>query len=135
VNPRHPPILHYSHVEKPISELACDNFRIALFASSDFASNNVRVQAGDVFLLVTDGLLEATNKVGAEFGIDGAKQALTAAAEEPISTLADRIFEAAKGFGRISDDESILLIRCLLPEPAAEMTYIRNPATDPKRLQ
>ena len=107
----HPPILHYSRVKRTISELACDNLPVALFTPKEFASNKVGVHAGDVFLLVTDGLLEATNKAGAEFGVEGAKKVLTAAAEEPISTLADRIFEAAKSFGRISDDESVLLIR------------------------
>ena len=124
----HPPILHYSRVNKTVAELACDNLPVALFTPKEFASNKVGVHAGDVFLLVTDGLLEATNKAGTEFGVEGAKKALTAAAEEPISTLADRIFEAAKSFGRISDDESILLIRSWLPEPVpALVARAHNP--------
>lgn len=124
----HPPILHYSRVKKTILELACENVPVALFAPKEFASNKVGVHTGDVFLLVTDGLLEATNKAGAEFGLEGAKEVLTAAAEEPISTLGDRIFEAAKSFGSINDDESILLIRSWLPEPVpALVTHTHTP--------
>jgi Stage II sporulation protein E (SpoIIE) len=107
----HPPILHYCRANKTITERACNNLPVGLFTPQEFVGDIFSAQAGDVFLLLTDGLLEVTNQSGAEFAVEGLKKVLLSAADKPLSTLADHIFEAAKAFGRTSDDESLLLIR------------------------
>jgi serine phosphatase RsbU (regulator of sigma subunit) len=107
----HPPILHYCRATKTVTERACGNLPVGLFAQKEFTGDILSVHTGDVFLLLTDGLLEATNRAGEEFGIEGPKRVLLSAADQPLSALADNILEAAKAFGRIGDDESLLLIR------------------------
>jgi len=108
----HPPILQYRGDNRATRELSCQNFPVGLFSPHEFAGDCVAAGKGDVFLLYTDGLLEVTNKAGAEFGIEGMKTALVFNGDEPLRAVADRIYASAKAFGRTDDDESLLLIRC-----------------------
>ena len=65
-----------------------------------------------MFVLFTDGLLEVTNKAGAEFGLEGIKAVLSSSEHETLRALANRILQAARAFGHTNDDESLLVVRC-----------------------
>jgi hypothetical protein len=113
----HPPILHYCPDHRAIDhramkELSCPNLPLGLFSPQTFSADSIAGGKGDLFLLCTDGLLEVTNKANTEFGIEGMKAVLSSMGHEPLDAVADRVFAAAKAFGRSDDDESLLLIRC-----------------------
>jgi len=46
-------------------------FPLGLFEGFGYASRRVRYEAGDVFVLVTDGIVEAADGLDAEFGFEG----------------------------------------------------------------
>jgi serine phosphatase RsbU (regulator of sigma subunit) len=108
----HPPILHYCSANRISKELSCPNMPLGLFSTQAFSAGVVTACKGSLFLLCTDGLLEVTNRANVEFGIEGMKAVLSSTNHEPLNTVADRAFEAARAFGRTEDDESLLLIRC-----------------------
>ncbi len=108
----HPPILRHCRDDRATKALSCSNLPVGLFSPSEFAADFVSACKGDLFLLFTDGLLEVTNKAGAEFGIEGMMAVLSSTDHEPLKALADRVFEASRAFGRADDDQSLLLVRC-----------------------
>ena len=78
-----------------------------MFALGKFASDTVSPRQGDVFVLFTDGLLEVTNKSGAEFELERITAVLSSRQHETLRALDNKILQAARGFGRTDDDESM----------------------------
>ena len=65
----HPAILHYHAATQEISEVACSNLPLGMFDRQPFVSGTVGCAPDDLFLLLTDGLIEVTDKQGEEFGL------------------------------------------------------------------
>ena len=66
---------------------------------------------GDTLLLFTDGITEATNKDGEEFGEAGLIEAVRAEQDLPIERLQDRILEKVSTFsGREQEDDITLVV-------------------------
>jgi phosphoserine phosphatase RsbU/P len=81
----HPPILHYHALTREISELACSNLPLGMFSGQQFVSGSVQCAPDDLFLLLTDGVLEVTNDKDEEFGLAGVKTVISAHAGNPPS--------------------------------------------------
>ena len=109
----HPPILHYHAATGEISELACRSLPVGLLPDSRFQSSSVECAPGDLFVLTTDGLLEAANDAGEEFGLSGIKTAVSQSAGFPLERLNEAVVQAARRHGRIVDDQSLVLVRGL----------------------
>ena len=74
----------------------------------------VQVHPGDVIVLYTDGITEATNGTGEEFGVRGLEELIAAYASLPARGLVDLIFqkvEAYSGRTRPVDDQTVVAIR------------------------
>src|SRR5260370_3532370 len=84
----HPPILHYHAATKEISEVACSNLPLGMFGGQHFVNGSVQCAPDDLFLMLTDGLLEVTNAADEEFGLAGVKSGMSAhAGNSPIAAL------------------------------------------------
>ena len=66
----------------------------------------------DLFLLLTDGLLEVTNAKDEEFGLAGVKVVMSAHVRDPLSMIFERVLNAINRHGHANDDQSVLLVRC-----------------------
>ncbi len=69
---------------------------------------------GDVFVLVTDGVTEARNPAGDEYGEDRLSAAIAAAAQLPALAIRDRIMADLNAFGAGTDphdDQTIVVVR------------------------
>src|SRR5580704_13731529 len=108
----HPAILHYHAATDEISDVSCLNMPLGMF-ESDFDSASVECAPHDLFLILTDGLLEVTNPKGEEFSSAGIKPVLLANAAGPLSAIFDAILNAARLHGHAADDQSMLLVRRL----------------------
>jgi len=95
----HPPILQHCREGRSTKELACSNLPVGLFSPREFGGDFVSPRKGELFLLRTDGLLEVTNKAGAEFGITGMEALLGSVDHQPWNAVADGILEATRAFG------------------------------------
>jgi serine phosphatase RsbU (regulator of sigma subunit) len=67
---------------------------------------------GDVFVLYTDGLLEALDAEGTMFGLERLRAAVEEVADRPVDVICARVLdEAAHWASRQSDDRSVLVAR------------------------
>jgi Stage II sporulation protein E (SpoIIE) len=66
---------------------------------------------GDLFALLTDGLIEVFNRDRDELGFDWAKGVLRSSDGQPLSAIANRLLTDARAFGAQLDDQTVLLIR------------------------
>lgn len=108
----HPSILHYHAATKEISEEAAySNMPLGMFDGQKFASGTVECGTDDVFLMITDGLLEVANSKQEEFGLVGVKAVMAAHGGDPLVEISHAIRDAAKRFGHAGDDQSLLLVR------------------------
>jgi sigma-B regulation protein RsbU (phosphoserine phosphatase) len=73
-----------------------------------------RVAPGDLVVLYSDGITEATDAAGNEFGLARLESSLRAAAGLSATELVKRVIEDVKGFldhEKPHDDQSILVLR------------------------
>jgi phosphoserine phosphatase RsbU/P len=76
---------------------------------SDYSEMELRLHSGDRVLMYTDGILEATNSKGEEFGISRLEQALQKPGASAQSILAD-VQQFAHG-GTLADDATAVVLR------------------------
>ena len=69
----------------------------------------VKIGAGDIVLLFTDGITEAANKDGVMYGQERLEQALNRYADLPVGKLVDRIIEEVKAFQEEQLDDMTLV--------------------------
>lgn len=90
-----------------------ENARPPLGVSMGMPSPTTRVPAGpgDLFALVTDGMSEVSDREGRQLGVEGLEAVLREMGSEPLSVIADALFERARKHGRQTDDQTLLLAR------------------------
>lgn len=109
-NAGHPPPLLVHAGE--IIRLDATGLPIGMFCSERFSSRIVQLARGDTLLLYTDGLLEAQNAIGVEYGIERLA-ALAAAANRQPKVVVDACLRDLAGFRGVpgvDDDLTILAI-------------------------
>jgi serine phosphatase RsbU (regulator of sigma subunit) len=109
----HPSILHFSATTNEVTRLECPNMPLGILPSGDFVTCEIRTEAGDVFALYTDGLLEVVNAAGEEFGLKSLQVELQKYGKEPLDAICRSLQESVARHGAQFDDQSLLLIRQL----------------------
>jgi serine phosphatase RsbU (regulator of sigma subunit) len=116
-------VLHYSNAGSPA--LACCSKKGQLTESTlvdppvglpfeiEYHQSQWQLNPGDVFMLFTDGLYEAKNADGDEFGLEKVHQLLIRHRNLAPQRLAERIFREVARYsgGKIRDDIAILVFR------------------------
>lgn len=108
----HPPLLHYVNSKGEVREYPPLDLPLGVLPEETFRSEQVVCQAGDVLLLLTDGLTEVFDKNGNEMGIEPVKDALKKSATQDLDKLSAGIREVALNFGKQIDDQTMLIVRC-----------------------
>jgi len=112
-NAGHPPPLLICGDE--IARLDATGLPIGMFCSERFSSQIVRLAPGEMLLLYTDGLIEAQNAAGVEYGIERLS-ALAASANRQPKAIVDACLHDLAGFRGatgLADDLTILAVRRL----------------------
>jgi sigma-B regulation protein RsbU (phosphoserine phosphatase) len=111
-NAGHPPPLVIGGGE--VTPLAATALPIGMFSSEEFACETVRLAPGDTMLLYTDGVIEAQNSAGADYGLDRVR----AFAHQPLPDTPRAIVDACRAdLGRFlasqqpTDDVTIMAMR------------------------
>jgi sigma-B regulation protein RsbU (phosphoserine phosphatase) len=107
-----PAMLHTSSAGF-VTHLADQQLPLGLLAGPPYVGHSVDLQPGDVLLVSTDGILEATNKTGDEFGLDRLGMTIAEARSEPLPAIARKIHAALSDAYTQDDDQSLLLVRRL----------------------
>ena len=105
----HLPILRLR--DGTVDEITTPQVPIGMFESYSFTASHVAARSGDLFVLLTDGLVEVFDKDDREFGLEQVKSLLVRTAGEPLKDIAERLTAAARAHGKQLDDQTLLLIR------------------------
>ena len=88
---------------------------VGLFADSEYGEGIVKLETGDLLIAFTDGLIEATNQDGEEWGVQGLLKAAACAAQcsQDAGDLVNLIFNTMDDFsqGHQTDDATLAVVR------------------------
>jgi hypothetical protein len=107
----HPSILHFSARTGDVCPLECLNMPLGILPSGKFQISEIATEAGDIFALYTDGLLETANAAGEEFGVKRLAAELQKHGKESLEAICGSLQESVAKHGGQFDDQSLLLIR------------------------
>jgi sigma-B regulation protein RsbU (phosphoserine phosphatase) len=83
---------------------------LGLSATQEYQTETIAASAGDVFLIITDGITEVFQAGEREFGIEGVQRSAFESDGGPAD-MAERVIAAAAKFGRQLDDQSVLVVK------------------------
>lgn len=109
----HPPILHYETENGVVMSRGMQQFPLGLQAKCDYVSAVTKYCAGDIFMLLSDGILETADAAGSEFGLERVSAVLAKYGAESLREIADALLKEIGSFGPRDDDQTILLMRTL----------------------
>lgn len=112
----HLPILHFRRRTRSIVQLGSPQLAIGMFPEVAYESATTTVEAGDLVVLLTDGLTEVTNGRDEEFGLENVGACVVANADRRPHEVVDAILAVAAQYGRQQDDQSVLVLRVLESE-------------------
>lgn len=109
----HPPLLHRRGAE--VSTLGeGDQIPLGVLRDFEYRNHVCTAQRGDIFVLYTDGLIEARNEHGEEFGAQRLRQLVANAAADSAQSLCTAVVQAVQhhqGGELGSDDQTLLVLR------------------------
>lgn len=111
-NAGHPPALLVGR--DGITRLDATGLPIGMFCSERFSSHTVRPGPGDTLLLYTDGLIEAQDPEGRDYGIERLLAAALSAAGSPPATMIEACLRDLASFrarAALRDDLTIMAVR------------------------
>ena len=107
---------------KGIRRLATGGPILGTFARASYEEEAISLDAGDTVVMFTDGVSEARNAAGEEFGEERLMTTLESTASAAPAVLLNRIFAAVREFSRDAeqnDDVTVAVTRVLQAAPTA----------------
>jgi phosphoserine phosphatase RsbU/P len=90
---------------------------VGLFADSEYGEGSVKLDTGDLVMAFTDGLIEATNQNGEEWGVQGLLKAAACGPQcsRNAGDLVNLIFNSMDDFSkeRQTDDATLAVVRVI----------------------
>jgi sigma-B regulation protein RsbU (phosphoserine phosphatase) len=107
----HPPMV--IRRDGSIAWLDTAGFPLGLFTNSTYEEGTVHLHPGDTVVAYTDGVVEAINPSGEEWGVAGVRRAAVESGARDAAELVDAIFTSLDEFsaGRQTDDATIVVLR------------------------
>jgi hypothetical protein len=109
----HPAILRFSAKTNLVTPLEGPNMPLGILPTGEFATSEIPTESGQLFAMYTDGLLEAANAAGEEFGLKRFQAELEKHGKEPLDAIYRSLHESVARHGAQFDDQSVLLVRQL----------------------
>jgi sigma-B regulation protein RsbU (phosphoserine phosphatase) len=124
VNAGHPPPLHFH--AKGVTTLKQTGLVLGPSATATYSRGFLAMEPGDALLLYTDGMLEATDPKGREFGVERLKRAFLALKDRPsdeiVRALIDKVGEHAR-HRAAEDDRTVVVVKRV----TSEQSTVPNP--------
>jgi serine phosphatase RsbU (regulator of sigma subunit) len=108
----HLPILHY-RAGGEVEQMAFEQLPLGLFEADRYVSRSSPCRPGDLFALYSDGIVEAANAAGEEYGIERLKSEIRSRLSQPLEQICDAVMTASAAHWIPDDDRSLLLVRVL----------------------
>jgi sigma-B regulation protein RsbU (phosphoserine phosphatase) len=109
----HLPVLKLANDSNNFDELIIKQLPIAATKDFNYTTNSTVCNKNDLFILLTDGITETSNKKNEFFGMKKVKQIILNNRNDELSHIYEKINNKLVSYGKQKDDQTILLIRCL----------------------
>lgn len=114
VNCGHNPALLFRAKTDDVVPMNSSCFPIGMFDSDACTTNSASLNAGDVLVLYTDGVIEAENSLGEEFGMERLSTLIrsghTMSADQLMNHILERVTDFSRDVG-FEDDATILVVK------------------------
>ncbi len=121
VNAGHPPPLHFH--AKGVTTLKQTGMVLGPSATASYSRGFLALEPGDALLLYTDGMIEATDPKGREYGVERLKRAFLAIKEKPADEIVRALVERVGEYVRVrapEDDRTVVVVKRMPPaEPVS----------------
>ncbi len=116
VNAGHPPPLHFH--SRGCTALKQTGMVLGPSGSAAYSRGFLSLEKGDSLLLYTDGMVEATDSRGKEFGVDRLKKAFLALGQRPAAEITRALIDKVSEFtqGRPPEDDRTVVVVKYPPE-------------------
>jgi len=97
-----------------ISRIESTGLPLGLFEDADYDEVTVKAESGDVFVLVSDGILDAVNASGEQFGPKRVEEVIRQSCMITANDIVQSIFDAVdkhRGTRATFDDETVLAVK------------------------
>jgi len=109
----HLPVLKLANDSSNFDELIIKQLPIAAIKDFNYTTSSTAYNKNDLFILLTDGITETSNKKDENFGMEKVKQIILNNRHAELSHIYEIINNKLASYGKQKDDQSTLLIRCL----------------------
>ena len=124
VNAGHPPPLHFH--AKGVTTLKQTGMVLGPSATASYSRGFLSLEPGDALLLYTDGMTEAVDPKGREYGIERLQKAFLAIKEKPADEIVRALVEKVGEYVRVrapEDDRTVVVVKRVgHPEPAVPVS-------------
>ena len=96
--------------------LSTEGFPLGMFDKAEYQEREILLDPGDSLVLFTDGLSEARDLRGEEFGVDRLKEVIEKNSHLTVKKLVERIFAQIEKFtldNRKYDDQTIVVLKAI----------------------
>lgn len=86
---------------------------VGLFPNAEYVRGTEKLRAGDILVCCTDGILEANDRSGEEFGTERLAAAVTHVQQRPAQEIVDHVMREVRDFGTGEhvDDKVLLVVK------------------------
>jgi sigma-B regulation protein RsbU (phosphoserine phosphatase) len=115
VNCGHNPALLLRGNTRDVVRMNSSCFPLGMFDNVSCEIDRVDLTSGDLLVLYTDGITEAENSQGEEFGLERLSAVIRRDSSLSAKELMDNIFQSAEAFCQgvgFSDDATVLIVKC-----------------------
>jgi serine phosphatase RsbU (regulator of sigma subunit) len=130
VNCGHNPALMFQAKTHDVVPMSSSCFPIGMFDRVGCAINPANLTTGDILVLYTDGVTEAENSLGEEFGMDRLSELIRHSHTLSADALMNHILESVTGFSRdvgFTDDATILVLKFDFDSDVVETPAVPGP--------
>lgn len=99
---------------QPTALLSTGNLAVGFFENADYNKKTVPLASGSILVMYSDGITEALNEQGEEFGMDRLIQQLISRSDASAKELTNSVFSAVRAFAGTApqyDDMTLMVIR------------------------
>ncbi len=96
-----------------VQELSTGDVFLGMYTDAAYQEKEIQLQPGDRVYFYTDGLVEARNRAGEEFGLERLIEIIKNNREKTIEKSKTEIFDAVAGFSQsqtIRDDQTLVIL-------------------------
>ena len=126
VSAGHVPLLHYRRRTRDITRYCVPQLPLGLISSDGYTSTKIQYEPGDIFAMVTDGIVERGEEPDPDSGLDRITKLLRNNADASLPDLTELIYADLADRGKQRDDETVLLLKARdekVVDPRADASF------------